>query len=290
MNFAYIAKSMFGTFQDDPAEPQDLLVVSPGLGRTGTSSFLTALNRIGIKSYHFTAALNTPGHLKKWVDYIQGDLSADSIIDMLSTDGFNATASMPACFLYKQLMQKYPNARVVLTVRGDGDGMAWANSIMGSVALFRKSIERIPFRWIPKVQQYKMLFDWMFAQGNVAVDKNNKEFNAEDLAIMYNEWVAEVKANVPSDNLLVFAAQDGWKPLCQFLSPLSEQVKSNCDDIIESGEAYPRINEKAQVARIVRILNIISTMFQYGPFGLALMAVWWTRKRSRGDREKTKQA
>ena len=116
---------------------------------------------------------------------------------------------------------------------------------------------------------YKILFDWIFAQGNVAVDKSNTEFNAEELANMYNEWVAEVKENVPSEKLLVFAAQDGWKPLCEFLSPLSDQVKSNCNDILESGEAYPHVNEKAQVARIVRILDIISTVFEYGPHLLA---------------------
>jgi hypothetical protein len=58
-----------------------------------------------------------------------------------------------------------------------------------------------------------IVFDWIFSQANVAVNKSNREFNAKELAIMYNEWVAEVKENVPNEKLLVFAPQDGWKPL-----------------------------------------------------------------------------
>jgi hypothetical protein len=51
--------------------------------------------------------------------------------------------------------------------------------------------------------------------------------------------------------------------LCEFLSPLSDQVQSNCNDILESGEAYPHVNEMSQVARIVRILDFISTAFEW---------------------------
>lgn len=294
MNFRYFAKSLLNIFHHDHAikEPQELLVIGAGFGRTGTSSFFTALNRMGLLSYHFTAALSTPGHLGKWVDYIKGDISVDDVIQMWSVDGFNATASMPACFLYKQLMEQFPKALVVLTVRGDGDGMAWATSILESVALIRQAVSRIPFTWIPQVQHYKILFDWIFAQGNVvALDDNdaNIKYNATQLAEMYNMWVAEVQQTVPREKLLVFAAQDGWKPLCDFLSPLSNQVASNCRDIIESGDPYPSVNEKAHVARMVGFLNVISTAFEYGPFALGLIAaVWWIiiKKRRRGVKKK----
>jgi hypothetical protein len=90
--------------------------------------------------------------------------------------------------------------------------MARAESIVSSVGLFRKATERVPsFRWIPKVQHYKIIvFDWIFSQSNGAVDKNNTKFNAKELAYMCNEWVAEVKANVPNVKLLIFAAQGRW--------------------------------------------------------------------------------
>jgi hypothetical protein len=62
-----------------------------------------------------------------------------------------------------------------------------------------------------RFQRYNT-FDWIFSQANVAINKSNREFNAKELAYMYNEWVAEVKANVPNEKLLIFAAKDGWKP------------------------------------------------------------------------------
>jgi hypothetical protein len=62
---------------------------------------------------------------------------------------------------------------------------------------------------------------------------------------------------------------DGNLSPCEFLSPLSDQVQSNCNAILESGEAYPRVNETEQVARIVRILDFISTAFEYGPAAFA---------------------
>lgn len=226
--------------------------------------------------------------MKMWTDYIQGNTSADDVIRALSTAGVNATASMPACYLYKELFECYPNARVVLTVRGDGDGMAWAKSVKGSIGLLRPAVERVPWRWIPKIQLFKnILFPWIFAQRDVYWDENF-ELNETDLANMYNTWVAEVKAAVPEEKLLVFAPKDEWKPLCEFLSPLSEEIKANCDEVLESGESYPHVNEKAQVSFIIRMLGAISTAFEYGPFVLVVAVVWFTTKRS--EKRKAKKA
>jgi hypothetical protein len=277
--------------QEDTAQqaPQDLLLIGPGFGRTGTSSFMTALNRIGLKSYHMSAVMRTPGHLQMWTDYMQNKIFAKDVMDALSTAGFNATASMPACYLYKELLERYPNARVVLTVRGDGDGMAWAKSVKGSIGLLRPALERVPWRWIPKIRLFKdVLFPWIFGKRNVSLDENY-EFKAEDLARMYNEWVDEIKATVPEEKLLVFAPKDGWKPLCEFLSPLSEQVESSCDEILRSGEAYPWVNEKEQFEVILGILGAVSTAFEYGPLALAVMAVVWFAMK-RNEKNKAKQA
>lgn len=281
MNPSNIIKTFLGLSHDAPSpQPQDLLLIAPGFGRTGTSSFLTAMNRIGLKSYHMSAVMRTPGHLNTWIDYIQGNISVDDVINALSTAGFNATSSMPACFLYKELMERYPNARVVLTVRGDGNGTAWAKSVKGSIGLLRKSMERVPFRWIPFIQRFKILMGWVFAKRKVYWD-DNFEFDDNDLAKMYNDWVEEVKATVSEEKLLVFAPKDGWKPLCDFLSPLSEEIQADCQAILESGESYPHVNEKAQFARISHVLNAISNAFEFGaPILAVVIVVIWLKSRS----------
>ena len=35
--------------------------------------------------------------------------------------------------------------------------------------------------------------------------------------VFFNQWVREVKAEVPKERLLVFEVKEGWKPLCEFL-------------------------------------------------------------------------
>ena len=36
----------------------------------------------------------------------------------------------------------------------------------------------------------------------------------------FNEWVEQVKAEIPAERLLVFEVKQGWGPLCQFLGEL----------------------------------------------------------------------
>ena len=36
----------------------------------------------------------------------------------------------------------------------------------------------------------------------------------------FNDWVDQVKAEIPAERLLVFEVKQGWAPLCQFLGEL----------------------------------------------------------------------
>ena len=46
----------------------------------------------------------------------------------------------------------------------------------------------------------------------------------EEAVEVFNSHVAEVKAHVPADRLLVFDVKDGWEPLCTFLrKPVPEK-------------------------------------------------------------------
>ena len=46
------------------------------------------------------------------------------------------------------------------------------------------------------------------------------EEGPEAAEAFFNQWVNEVKAEVPSERLLVFEPKEGWKPLCEFLGLL----------------------------------------------------------------------
>lgn len=66
----------------------------------------------------------------------------------------------------------------------------------------------------------------------------NDIYNRQKLVSGYLEHNDHVRAIVPKGNLLEFRAEQGWKPLCEFLG---KEVPE---------EPYPRINEGSNVADI----------------------------------------
>ena len=66
------------------------------------------------------------------------------------------------------------------------------------------------------------------------------------LARAHDAWIDRVKRSVPRDKLLVFQPRDGWKPLCDFVSPVDAGVAAKCADILASGEVLGPFNDLVQ--------------------------------------------
>ena len=68
--------------------------------------------------------------------------------------------------------------------------------------------------------------------------------NDRDQAIAhYHRHIAEVKAAVPADRLLVFSVEQGWKPLCEFLGvPVPEAE-------------FPNVNDRAAIKKTLNELT-----------------------------------
>ena len=80
------------------------------------------------------------------------------------------------------------------------------------------------------------------------VVREGKEASVE----FFNKWVAEVKAHVPADRLLVFEAKQGWKPLCEFLNvPIPNRP-------------YPRVNDTDSMKNNIQRLKIMSYTVLFG--------------------------
>jgi len=55
--------------------------------------------------------------------------------------------------------------------------------------------------------------------------------NRETAIARYAEHIAEVKAAVPAENLLVYSVDQGWPPLCEFLAvPVPDNDFPNVND------------------------------------------------------------
>ena len=262
-------------------EPQQMKVIGAGQGRTGTTSLIKALSKIGLESYHMSKILETPGHLDLWHDYyVMKSVTLDLLIDRITQDGFNATMDAPLNYHYQHLMERYPEALVILSLRKDG-AEGWVKSMFDSVFLIHPILRRPPLSWFPRAKSLREFFAAMNRELNVPLNEANLP-KRQDLVPEYDRWARHVQETVPPEKLLVFYPQDGWKPLCDFLAPLSVEVERNCQKILGSGEPYPHANDKAFIKRLVFGLNLVLDVCQLVPALAGLFfVVRFVRSRSK---------
>jgi hypothetical protein len=111
--------------------------------------------------------------------------------------GFRSTVDWPACNWWRELMARYPSAKVILSLR---DADAWFRSTQATI--FSDPVQSQAPPSIVKI----------------ITDKVGKDLHDRERCIAaYERHNAEVRAAVPADRLLVFDAKQGWGPLCAFL-------------------------------------------------------------------------
>lgn len=102
-------------------------VIGAGLGRTGTLSLKVALEILGFsKCYHIDQMLQYPEHMIFWENASQGKpVDWDALFK-----GYQATVDFPWSCYYPQLIQHYPDAKVVLTIRSSEQ---WYESTLNTI-------------------------------------------------------------------------------------------------------------------------------------------------------------
>jgi Sulfotransferase domain len=266
----------------DETTPQTISVIGAGHGRTGTSSLRAALNRLGLRTYHMEGVLETPGHVDLWHAYYHlKSITIDDVLDRIEADGFNATLDGPTNFFFQRQFERNPQAKVILTLR-KGGADSWVKSMHESVLRFHPLLRRAPFRWIPRIKKQGQFFAAMNKDLGVPVEGPENMPVRETMAPAYDDWTNHVQSTVPADRLLVFYAQDGWEPLCRFLSPLAKEIESNCETVLASGEAYPHVNDTVFIQRLVAGLNVVCTVVELAPLLLILLLIRVFLKRFSG--------
>lgn len=91
-----------------------LKVIGAGFGRTGTRSLKTALEELGFgKCYHMVEVIKHPRHLKFWVEIMNGgEMDWENLFR-----GYRSSTDWPVAAYYRELMDFYPDAKIILTVR-----------------------------------------------------------------------------------------------------------------------------------------------------------------------------
>jgi hypothetical protein len=101
-------------------------LIGAGLPRTATLSQKVALEMLGLRPcYHMVNVLGNLDLVSQWRRALDGDADWEEIFD-----GCRATVDWPGSFFYRELIQAFPGAKVLLSVR---DGDAWARSMRQTI-------------------------------------------------------------------------------------------------------------------------------------------------------------
>ena len=242
-----------------------LQVIGAGFGRTGTWSTFAALNRLGFPCYHMQEVIMNKankGHLDFWRKVANSPPGSRQDWNQVFAN-YTATVDNPGCCVWRELVDAYPDAKVLLTLHPRG-ASAWYDS----------TIETIYFT--ENVWQFKIL-EWLTPFGHKFGDMSRKliwgralsgVMDDRDKAIeRYRAYIEEVQAAVPPERLLLFKVTEGWSPLCRFLG------------VPEPDEPFPNLNDRATIKKI--IANIIKGSYLMLGLSIATFVpvlaalLWW---------------
>ena len=125
----------------------------------------------------------------------------------------NAVSDVPAICFSEDLIEAYPEAKVVLVER---DIDKWYKSFDDTVIKYMDfaAVKYMVMLFNPRLLRYstmtiKWVRGWLEAES-----KEDLKTKAKD---KYREHYSLVRRVTPKDRLLEFRVQDGWEPLCKFL-------------------------------------------------------------------------
>jgi hypothetical protein len=189
-------------------------VIGAGLPRTGTLTQKVALEMLGLgPCYHWVDVLaDLDRGVELWNRALDGQGPWEEVFD-----GWHSTVDWPGGYFYCELMDFYPEAKVLLSVRDPHKwepsfretiwAMSFGESLMPLLSRARAEVD-------PRWRRYLALVDRMFwgEQGTFAAGHTPERLIEQMVA--HNE---QVRRTVPSERLLVWEVTDGWEPLCEFL-------------------------------------------------------------------------
>ena len=186
--------------------------IGVGFGRTGTSSLQAALEALlGGKCYHMKDVMMQTDHLQVWHEFATGKTCSMDWGHLFK--GYVATVDFPVCIYYKELMETFPEAKIILTVR---DAENWWKSFNRLMSIVNK-VRFLRF-FIPKLQKISQFTDKIIIE-NVFNGKLEKD-HCIKIFERHNETVRKL---VPKERLLEYDIKQGWAPLCEFLETVIPQ-------------------------------------------------------------------
>jgi hypothetical protein len=183
-------------------------VIGAGFGRTGTASLKRALEMLGFgPCHHMSEVLKRPETAAGWTRALHGDVAV--LPDLVS--GYRATLDFPSCLLWRELVDRYPEAKVVLTVR---DPVRWYRSARATILSQDRETRADRLTAAAGAGLVEALAPLSAAMAARGFRRDLDEASTIAVFVRHNE---SVRAGVEEGRLLVYEVEQGWAPLCDFL-------------------------------------------------------------------------
>jgi hypothetical protein len=171
---------------------------------------------------------------------------------------YTATVDNPGCCVWRELLEVYPDAKVILTLHPRGPE-AWYESTINTIyfteIMWQFKILKVFTPIAKKMGNMSSKLIWQRSHKGTMTDKTAA-------IARYHEHIEEIKATVPSERLLTFTVDQGWEPLCKFLEvevPNSEFP--NVNDSTEIKKAIANMTKGAYVFLSIGVLALIGIIY-----------------------------
>lgn len=201
---------------------KQLQVICVGPPRSATMSLAVALRELGLETYHdqnLVAEAN-PAYTHQWDLLTRKKLYGAPSGTHISVTEFDAIIGHIEAFVgigaytfAVEIMEAYPDAKVILNTRKDLD--AWHRSIMKAVSnvLESRVLRTLRFFNTDLFWSWELLFTHML-QG-LSRSPSVKAGILYNGKSAYQEHCDMIRSVTPQDRLLEWSVEDGWEPLCK---------------------------------------------------------------------------
>ncbi|GME37266.1 hypothetical protein GTA08_BOTSDO03742 [Neofusicoccum parvum] len=247
-------------------------VLCLGMSRTGTSSLREALFQLGYHDvYHGVSAVHqNPRDCEMWLDAYKALKDGDGQFGRREWDQLlghcMAVTDDPCASFARELIEAYPDARVILTVRDSPE--AWCRSI-------ERTIWKWGSRWWAERGIFYDFYLWLRGANNPLFLMTKRSWYQSGYhefptkrGKLYEEHNKYVKSLVPAERLLVFNLKEGWAPLCAFLGkdvPLTPFPRINdSEEFQRKAEAGNRMLRRRALVNGIKLLTGVGVVAVVG--------------------------
>ncbi|MGH8258078.1 MAG: sulfotransferase family protein, partial [Steroidobacteraceae bacterium] len=187
-------------------------------------SLKLALERLGfVRCHHMVELFLHPEMATTWERAADGEpVDWEAFLE-----GYRATVDWPACHFYKALAARYPQAKVVLTVR---DPQRWFRSTQATI-FSAEHLEEVEHRPAGG-----------FVRKAIMATFDGRMHDRDHLISVFERHNEEVRRTIAPERLLTYDVAEGWEPLCRFLGvpvPPDPFPRANTTDDFRSGHPVP---------------------------------------------------